>query len=92
MIQDFKKGLKLLNNKYMGFNKLFLPDVDRLKSHLTDIGEEEFGKHWLRRLQKADAILGSVESNKFLKPFTDVAYNNSKLISAKNETITDIKK
>jgi hypothetical protein len=56
------------------------------------LGEEEFGKHWLRRLQKADAILGSVESDKFLKPFTDRAYNNSKLISEKNETITDIKK
>ena len=76
----------------MGFNKLFLPDVERLNGHLADLGEEEFGKHWLRRLQKADAILGSVESDKFLKPFTDRAYNNSKLISEKNETITDIKK
>lgn len=76
----------------MGFNKLFLPEVDRLKNHLAELGEEEFGKHWLRRLQKADAIMGSTESHDFLKPFTDVAYNNSKLMSANNETITDIKK
>jgi hypothetical protein len=76
----------------MGFNKLILPDVDRLKSHLADLGEEEFGKHWLRRLQKADAIMGSIESNKFLKPFTDIAYNKSNSMSAQNEATTEIKK
>jgi len=76
----------------MGFNKLFLPEVSRLREHLENIGEEEFGKHWLRRLQKADAIIGSVESDKFLKPFTDKAYNNSKLIFAQNENFTEIKK
>ena len=74
----------------MGFNKLFLPDVERLESHLTELGEEEFGKHWLRRLQKADAIIGSIESNKFLKPFTDKAYNESKLNFAQNENFTEI--
>jgi hypothetical protein len=76
----------------MGFNKLILPDIERLKSHLADLGEEEFGKHWLRRLQKADAIMGSVESDKFLKPFTDKAYNESKLNFAQNENFTEIKK
>ena len=76
----------------MGFNKLILPDIERLKSHLEELGEEEFGKHWLRRLQKADAVMGSVKSDKFLKPFTDKAYNNSKLIFAQNENFTEIKK
>ena len=76
----------------MGFNKLILPDIERLKNHLIELGEEEFGKHWLRRLQKADAIMGSVESDKFLKPFTDKAYNESKLNFAQNENFTEIKK
>lgn len=76
----------------MGFNKLFLPEVENLKRQLNEIGEEEFGQHWLRRLQKSDAVIGSTESNDFIKPFADVAYNNSKLMSANNETITDIKK
>ena len=76
----------------MGFNKLFLPEVENLKRQLKEIGEEEFGKHWLRRLQKADAIMGSVESDKFLKPFTDKAYNESKLNFAQNENFTEIKK
>lgn len=76
----------------MGFNKLFLPEVENLKRQLNEIGEEEFGKYWLRRLQKSDAIIGSSESDAFIKPFTDVAYNNSKPIFVKNEAIADIKK
>lgn len=75
----------------MGFNKLFLPEVENLKRQLNEIGEEEFGKYWLRRLQKSDAIIGSTESDAFIKPFTDVAYN-SKPIFVKNEAIADIKK
>lgn len=76
----------------MGFNKLFLPEVENLKRQLNEIGEEEFGKYWLRRLQKSDAIIGSTESDAFIKPFTDIAYNNSKPIFVKNEAIADIKK
>jgi hypothetical protein len=76
----------------MGFNKLFLPEVSRLQEHLENLGEEEFGKHWLRRLQKADAIIGSTKSNDFLKPFTDRAYNESNSMLVQNEVITEIKK
>jgi len=57
----------------MGFNKLFLPEVENLKRQLKEIGEEEFGKHWLRRFQKSDAVIGSTESDAFIKPFTDAA-------------------
>ena len=76
----------------MGFNKLFLPEIDYLKKQLDDIGEIEFGKYWLNRFQKSDAILGSVESDKFIKPFADFAYNRSNNISVENEYISDIKK
>ena len=76
----------------MGFNKLFLPEVENLKRQLNEVGEEEFGKHWLRRLQKTDAVIGSTASHDFIKPFADFAYNESKLIFVKNETIPNIKK
>ena len=76
----------------MGFNKLFLPEIDYLKKQLDDIGEIEFGKYWLRRFQKSDATIGSTESHDFIKPFADFAYNESKLIFVKNETIPNIKK
>lgn len=76
----------------MGFNKLFLPELHMLKQQLEELGETDFGKYWLRRLQKSDATIGSIESNDFIKPFVDFAYNNSKLIFVKNEMDTDIKK
>jgi hypothetical protein len=76
----------------MGFNKLFLPEIDYLQKQLDDIGEIEFGKYWLRRFQKSDATIGSTESYGFIKPFADFAYNESKLIFVKNETIPNIKK
>lgn len=76
----------------MGFNKLFLPEVKQLQKQLNEIGDAEFGEYWLRRLQKSDAIIGSAESDAFIKPFTEVAYNNSKPIFVKNEAIADIKK
>ena len=46
----------------MGFNKLFLPDVDSLKESLLSMGNEEFSKHWIRRYNKADAIIWPEES------------------------------
>jgi len=33
----------------MGFNKLMLPDLDRLKEQLLKDGNEEFAIHWVRR-------------------------------------------
>lgn len=76
----------------MGFNKLFLPEVKALKEQLANIGEEQFGDHWLRRLQKADAIIGPDKAHDFIKPFVDFAYNRSNNISVENEYISDIKK
>lgn len=76
----------------MGFNKLFIPKKDYLEKQLVELGEEQFGQHWLRRMQKSDAIIGPTESYDFIKPFTDIAYNKSKLIFVNDENTTDIKK
>jgi hypothetical protein len=76
----------------MGFNKLWLPEVESLQEQLEKLGEIEFGKHWLRRFQKSDATIGSNESHEFIKPFTDFAYNEYKQIFVKNEMDTDINK
>lgn len=76
----------------MGFNKLWLPEIERLELQLKEIGEIEFGKHWLRRFQKSDATIGSNESHAFIKPFTDLAYKESKLIFVNDELATGIKK
>lgn len=59
----------------MGFNKLFLPDVDSLKESLLNMGNEEFSKHWIRRYNKADAIIGPEESSNFIKQFINMKYN-----------------
>lgn len=76
----------------MGFNKLMLPDVDRLEEQLQSMGKIDFGKHWLRRFQKSDAIMGPDKSHDFIKPFTDHAYKEYKQIFVNNEMDTDIKK
>ena len=50
-MEDYFKLFSLthIKNKIMGFNKLFLPDVDSLKESLLSMGNEEFSKHWIRR-------------------------------------------
>jgi len=59
----------------MGFNKLFLPEINDLKKSLLERGNEEFGKYWIRRYSKADAVNGSVESSEFIKQFINMKYN-----------------
>ncbi len=59
----------------MGFNKLFLPDLDSLKESLMKMGNEEFSKHWMRRYSKADAIIGPETSSVFIKQFINMEYN-----------------
>ena len=59
----------------MGFNKLFLPDINDLKESLLQKGNEEFSKHWVRRYNKADAIIGPEESSEFIKQFINMKYN-----------------
>ena len=59
----------------MGFNKLWLPEVDALKESLMELGNEEFSKYWERRYSKADAIIGSTASADFIKQFINMEYN-----------------
>jgi hypothetical protein len=76
----------------MGFNKLFLPEVEALKEQLETLGEDRFGEHWLNRMIKSDAVMGPSDSHAYIKPFTDSAYNKSKLITVEYEMVTAIKK
>jgi hypothetical protein len=59
----------------MGFNKLWLPEVDALKESLMKLGNEEFSKYWKRRYNNADAIIGSEASSEFIKQFINMEYN-----------------
>lgn len=61
----------------MGFNKLFLPEVDRLKEQLKEKGNEEFERFWTRRYMKADALIGPEESMDFIKQFLNRQYNDT---------------
>lgn len=61
----------------MGFNKLILPDLEDLKTQLLREGNEGFIQHWVRRLAKTDAIMGSVESMEFIKQFVEKEYESS---------------
>jgi hypothetical protein len=69
----------------MGFNKMYLPELVFLKKDLTEKGHDEFTATWVRRFIKADAILGSVESLRFLEQFINNEYNGTKT----NQTITE---
>jgi hypothetical protein len=47
----------------MGFNKVFLSNLDSLKNELSEIGKEEF----IKKYSKYESILGSIEAVKFLE-------------------------
>lgn len=53
----------------MGFNKLFVPEVESLKEELMNKGNEQFFRDWARRYVKADAVFGSEASIEFIKQF-----------------------
>lgn len=59
----------------MGFNKLFTPTVVELEKRLAEVGEQEFGMHWHRRLMKTDAIIGDPSAIDMIKQFAEKAYN-----------------
>lgn len=61
----------------MGFNKLILPDLQDLKAQLLKEGNENFIKHWVKRLANTDAIMGPVDSMEFIKQFVENEYENS---------------
>lgn len=47
----------------MGFNKIYLPEVDELKKLHERVGTEQF----ISTFSKYDAIIGSIESSEYLK-------------------------
>ncbi len=67
----------------MGFNKLMLPDLDRLKEQLLKDGNEEFAKHWVRRYAKSDAIIGPEDSSEFIKQFIEKEYESNRIESTR---------
>jgi hypothetical protein len=69
----------------MGFNKMYLPELAVLKKDLTERGHDGFTETWVKRYEKADAILGSVESLRFLEQFINNEYNGTKT----NQTIIE---
>jgi hypothetical protein len=62
----------------MGFNKMFLPEVEDLKQFLAEHGEERFYERWVVTFMKRDAIIGPDASFEFIKQFLDREYNNNK--------------
>lgn len=66
----------------MGFNKLYLPELDWLKQQLLEMGNEAFIQHWVRRYAKSDAIIGPVDSSEFIKQFIEKEYESNDVESA----------
>ena len=54
---------KLVVHNHMGFNKVYLPEVDELKKLHEKVGTEQF----ISTYSKYDAIVGSIESSEYLK-------------------------
>lgn len=62
----------------MGFNKMFLPEVEVLKQFLTEHGEERFYERWISTYLRRDAVMGPTASFEFIKQFLNREYNNNK--------------
>lgn len=69
----------------MGFNKMYLPELAILKKDLTEKGYDVFMETWVKRFLKADAIMGSVESLRFLEQFINNEYNGTET----NQKVTE---
>lgn len=61
----------------MGFNKLFLPELNELETFLETHGPERFHERWCIPFMKRDAVLGPEASFDFIKQFLNREYNNS---------------
>ena len=59
----------------MGFSKTFTPTFTELENKLVEMGEQEFGMYWYRRLVKTDAIIGDPLAIDMIKQFAEKAYN-----------------
>lgn len=62
----------------MGFNKMYLPEVNELKEYLTTHGNQAFLKRWVETYQRRDAVIGPSESIEFIKQFINQTYNVSR--------------
>ena len=62
----------------MGFNKLNLQEVDRLKEQLAQWGKDDFTSYWKNLFEKRDSICGPTESHDFIKLFLNREYNYRK--------------
>lgn len=69
----------------MGFNKMYLPELAALTKTLQEEGHDRFIELWVQRFLKADAIMGSVESLRFLEQFINKEYNGTKT----NQKVTE---
>lgn len=63
----------------MGFNKRYLPEVDKLQETLDRLGKDLFYKIYI---ESPDAIIGPTESVDFLNDF-EKRYEDSKIIQEK---------
>ena len=62
----------------MGFNKMYLPEVEELKQFLKDNGNQRFIERWCVPFLKRDAIIGPEKSIDFIKQFIKQEYNDSR--------------
>lgn len=57
--ENFRQQLYINN---MGFNKRYMPPIEVVKQQLEDKGVEEFIEYYT----KPDALIGSIESSRFI--------------------------
>jgi hypothetical protein len=65
----------------MGFNKMYLPEVEELKKFLLENGNQKFIERWCVPFQKRDAIIGPEGSIDFIKQFLKQEYNDSRNVN-----------
>jgi len=65
----------------MGFNKMYLPEVEELKEFLIKNGNQKFIERWCVPFQKRDEIIGPEGSIDFIKQFIKQEYNDSRTVN-----------
>lgn len=65
----------------MGFNKMYLPEVEELKKFLLENGNQRFIERWCVPYQRRDAIIGPEASIDFIKQFIKQEYNDSRTVN-----------
>lgn len=59
----------------MGFNKVFIPNMEKLKMDLHEMGFINFSEHWRIKLSKADVLFGGEKEINMVKQFAKKTYN-----------------